>query len=347
MYRKILRPLLFTLKPETVHHIIVHLLKILFRLPLVSRLTSWVYDVNNPRLKRKFLGMTFKNPVGMAAGFDKNAKVFKEFSHFGFSFIEIGTVTPLAQPGNPKPRSFRLTKDQALINRMGFNNIGVDRVVKRLKNTHSGIVVGGNIGKNTETPNDESLNDYATAFNKIYNHVDYVVINLSCPNIKNLNELQDKNRTMEILNELMRIRSLHQEKKPLLLKISPDLDNKQLDDVMDIFYSTGIDAIIATNTTIQRKNLSTDSGKVKQIGDGGLSGKPLKQRSTEIIRYLNENSGGQIPIIGVGGIMSPEDALEKLSAGATLVQIYTGFIYNGPGLVKQINKSILRKTSGG
>lgn len=347
MYRKILRPLLFTLKPETVHHIIVHLLKILFRLPLVSRLTSWVYDVNNPRLKRKFLGMTFKNPVGMAAGFDKNAKVFKEFSHFGFSFIEIGTVTPLAQSGNPKPRSFRLTKDQALINRMGFNNIGVDRVVKRLKNTHSGIVVGGNIGKNTETPNDESLNDYATAFNKIYNHVDYVVINLSCPNIKNLNELQDKNRTMEILNELMRIRSLHQEKKPLLLKISPDLDNKQLDDVMDIFYSTGIDAIIATNTTIQRKNLSTDSGKVKQIGDGGLSGKPLKQRSTEIIRYLNENSGGQIPIIGVGGIMSPKDALEKLSAGATLVQIYTGFIYNGPGLVKQINKSILRKTSGG
>lgn len=341
MYRKFLRPLLFLLKPETVHHIIIHLLKFLFLIPFVSRLFSWIYEIKDSRLKREFLGITFKNPVGFAAGFDKNAEIFDEFSHFGFSFIEVGTVTPLAQYGNPKPRSFRLPKDQALINRMGFNNQGVDQVVKRLKKRNSRVVIGGNIGKNTETPNKKALEDYVIAFNKIYDSVDYVVINLSCPNIKNLNELQDKDRTMEILNELMRLRSTCQVKKPLLLKISPDLDNKQLDDVIDIFYSTGIDAVIATNTTIQRKNLSTDPGKVKQIGEGGLSGKPLKQRSTEIIRYLSRKSNGQIPIIGVGGIMTAEDAIEKLSAGATLVQIYTGFIYNGPAFVKKINKQIL------
>jgi dihydroorotate dehydrogenase len=226
---------------------------------------------------------------------------------------------------------------------MGFNNQGVDEAVKRLKNKNSHVVVGGNIGKNTETPNDKALNDYVTAFNKIYDHVDYIVINLSCPNIKNLNELQDKTHTMKILHELIRLRKERPNEKPILLKISPDLDNQQLDDVVDIFYSTGIDGIIATNTTIQRNHLSSDPETVKNIGEGGLSGKPLNKRSTDIIRYLTEKSKGQIPIIGVGGIMTPEDAIEKLSAGATLVQIYTGFIYNGPGFVKKINKQILKR----
>lgn len=280
----------------------------------------------------------------MAAGFDKNAEAFNEFSHFGFSFIEIGTVTPKAQPGNPKPRSFRLPRDLSLINRMGFNNKGVDEAVKRLKRKNPRIVIGGNIGKNTATPNDKALEDYVTVFNKIYNHVDYLVINLSCPNIKNMTELQDKEQTMRILNELTRLRSSRNNEKPLLLKISPDLNNQQLDDVVDLFYSTGIDGVVATNTSIQRENLSTDPELVKQIGEGGLSGKPLSNRSTEVIRYLAEKSKGQMPIIGVGGIMTTQDALEKLSAGATLVQIYTGFIYNGPGFVKKINRELIRNT---
>ena len=344
MYRKFLRPLLFTLKPETVHKIVISLIKFLFAIPFVPQILSLFYKMKDSRLQRKFLGMTLDNPVGMAAGFDKNAEVFEEFSHFGFSFIEIGTVTPLPQSGNPKPRSFRLTKDKALINRMGFNNQGVDEAVKRLKKRNSHVVVGGNIGKNTETPNDKALNDYVTGFNKIYDHVDYIVINLSCPNIKNLNELQDKTHTMKILHELIRLRQEKPNDKPILLKISPDLDNQQLDDVIDIFYSTGIDGIIATNTTVQRNHLSSDPETVKNIGEGGLSGKPLNKRSTDIIHYLTKKSKGQIPIIGVGGIMTPEDAIEKLSAGATLVQVYTGFIYNGPGFVKKINRELIKNT---
>ena len=346
MYQKLLRPLLFILKPETVHHITIRLIKVLFFLPFMDQIFSWIYDVRDTRLQRKFLGMTFKNPVGLAAGFDKNAEVLKEFKNFGFSFIEIGTVTPLAQSGNPKPRSFRLVKDQALINRMGFNNHGVNQAVKRIKNFDSRVIVGGNIGKNTETPNDRALDDYVAAFNQIYDHVDYVVINLSCPNIKNLNELQDKDHTIRILDRLTALRKEKLRRKPILLKISADLTTEQLDDAIDIFYVTGIDGIIATNTTITRDNLNTSSEKVEEIGSGGLSGAPLKEKSTRIIRYLHQKSKGEIPIIGVGGIMSEQDALEKLDAGATLVQIYTGFIYNGPGFVKKINKEILRRTKG-
>jgi dihydroorotate dehydrogenase len=333
------------MKPETVHNIIIRLLKVLFFLPYMGRVVSWIYDFRDTRLQRKFLGMTFKNPVGLAAGFDKNAEVIKEFKYFGFSFIEIGTVTPLAQPGNPKPRSFRLVRDQALINRMGFNNHGVNQAVKRIKNFDSDIIVGGNIGKNTKTPNDKALDDYVAAFNQIYDHVDYVVINLSCPNIKNLTELQDKDHTIRILDRLTALRKEKLRRKPILLKISPDLTTEQLDDAIDIFYVTGIDAIIATNTTITRDNLSTSHEKVEEIGSGGLSGSPLKEKSTRIIRYLHQKSKGEIPIIGVGGIMSEQDALEKLDAGATLIQIYTGFIYKGPGFIKKINKEILRRTT--
>ena len=343
MYKYFIRPLLFLLKPETIHHLIVNLLKVSFKIPLVPNIIQILYSKQDPKLKKEFLGLSFKNPVGLAAGFDKNAEVYREFKQFGFSFIEIGTVTPKPQPGNPKPRSFRIPEDKALINRMGFNNKGVDHAVEKLKKRSSNIIVGGNIGKNTDTPNDKAIDDYIFSFKKIYDHVDYLVINLSCPNIKNLNELQDKAKTTRILNELDKIRSNYEHRKPILLKISPDLTTEHLDDAIDIFYSTGIDGIIATNTTIRREGLKTPKPTIDAIGNGGLSGQPLTEISTSHIRYITEKTNGDIPIIGVGGIMTKEDAIEKLKAGATLVQIYTGFIYNGPGFVKQINKAILKE----
>ncbi len=344
MYKLFIRPLLFLLKPESVHNLIVKTLKILFRIPGIPWIFSKSFEMNNPELQRHFLGLTFSNPIGLAAGFDKNAEVYNEFSHFGFSFIEIGTVTPVPQPGNTKPRSFRIPKDKGLINRMGFNNKGVEYAANRLKKNNPKVIIGGNIGKNTSTPNSKAIDDYKTAFKKLYDHVDYLVVNLSCPNIKNLNELQDKKATKEILDELDKIRHTKPQRKPLLLKISPDLQTEDLEDVIDIYFSTGIDGVIATNTTITRKNLNTPDKKIKKIGTGGLSGKPITSKSTDIIRYLTERSDHKIPIVAVGGIMKPEDALEKLEAGATLVQIYTGFIYNGPGFVKKINKEILKET---
>jgi dihydroorotate dehydrogenase len=289
------------------------------------------------------LGLEFKNPVGFAAGFDKNAEIYNQFSSFGFSFIEIGTVTPIPQPGNPKPRSFRIPLDKGLINRMGFNNHGVDAAVNQLKNKKHNVIIGGNIGKNTATPNEKALDDYVLCFEKLYDYVDYLVVNLSCPNIKDLHKLQDTDSTINILNTLIAKRANRAIKKPILLKISPDLTNNQLDDVIETFKITGIDGIVATNTTTSRDGLVTDKETIERIANGGLSGKPLTKRSTEIIRYLTEKSGGTIPIIGVGGIMTVEDALEKLDAGATLIQIYTGFIYEGPGFVKRINKAILKR----
>lgn len=339
--------MLFRLQPETVHYLLIRIIRFSFRIPMIPSLISLMYTKNDSRLEREFMGLRFNNPVGLAAGFDKNAEIYKEFSHFGFSFIEVGTVTPQPQYGNPRPRSFRLPKDKALINRMGFNNDGVDKAAQRLKKRKKNILVGGNIGKNTHTPNEQAMDDYTGAFEVLYDHVDYLVVNLSCPNIKNLNELQDPQHTRKILEELLRRRSARRKKKPIMLKISPDLDPQQLDDVIAIYYATGIDGIIATNTSIRRDGLVTNPDKVRAIGDGGLSGKPLTKRSTEVIRYLSKNSNGEIPVIGVGGIMSPEDALEKIAAGATLVQIYTGFIYNGPGFVKQINRAILEKYVGG
>lgn len=342
MYKHIIRPILFFLQPETVHHLIVNLLKIGFKIPGVSYFTRKSFSVKDERLKRTFLGMDFENPVGFAAGFDKNAEVYNQFANFGFSFIEIGTVTPKPQPGNPKPRSFRIPRDSGLINRMGFNNKGVDYAVKRLKRKHQ-VIVGGNIGKNTNTSNENALNDYVYCFNQLYHSVDYFVVNLSCPNIKDLRKLQDKDSTITILNKLTELRRSKETYKPILLKISPDLTNEQLDDVVETFNITGIDGIVATNTTVSRENLQTNQKRIEQIANGGLSGKALTQRSTEIIRYITKKSGGMIPIIGVGGIMNVEDALEKLDAGATLIQLYTGFIYEGPAFVKKINNAILRR----
>ncbi|MFO8235881.1 MAG: quinone-dependent dihydroorotate dehydrogenase [Bacteroidales bacterium] len=343
MYKSVIRPLLFLLKPETIHHFIAALLKFAAKIPFLSFLLQKFYIIKDKRLSRDFLGMHFKNPVGLAAGFDKNAELYNALSCFGFSFVEIGTVTPVSQLGNFKPRSFRLVEDKGLINRMGFNNKGVNYAVEQLKKQKPRVIIGGNIGKNTKTPNDKAIEDYQAGFEKIYDHVDYLVINLSCPNIENLNELQDRDHTIQIINELDKLRSSYSSQKPILLKISPDIDQKGLDDVIDIFYQTGLDGIIATNTTTRRDNLKTDSEKIERLGKGGLSGKPITERSTEMIRYLSKKSNYEIPIIGVGGIMTAGDALEKLEAGATLVQIYTGFIYGGPAIVKRINKAILEK----
>ena len=342
MYKNILRPLLFLLQPETIHHLIVNFLKIGFKIPGIGFLVNKLYTLKDKRLKTSFLGMEFDNPIGFAAGFDKNAEVFNQFTNFGFSFIEIGTVTPVPQSGNPKPRSFRIPKDKGLINRMGFNNKGVDFAVNQLKNKQHKSIIGGNIGKNTATANNDALNDYVVCFQKLYDYVDYFVVNLSCPNIKDLRKLQDKDSTITILNELTKIRRSKSSQKPILLKISPDLTNDQLDDVVETFNITGIDGLVATNTTVLRNNLTTNEDRIKEIANGGLSGKPLTKRSTEIIRYISDKTNRSIPIIGVGGIMTVEDALEKLDAGATLIQLYSGFIYEGPGFVKKINKAILK-----
>ena len=344
MYKNILRPLLFLLQPETIHHLIVNFLCIGFKIPGVSYLVKKAFVINDDSLKTTFLGMEFSNPIGFAAGFDKNAEVFNQFKNFGFSFIEIGTVTPKPQSGNPKPRSFRIPKDSGLINRMGFNNKGVDYAVNQLKGTKHNVIIGGNIGKNTATENINALDDYVICFEKLYNDVDYFVVNLSCPNIKDLRKLQDKDSTILILNKLTELRKTRSPYKPILLKISPDLTNNQLDDVIETFNITEIDGIVATNTTISRDGLKTEKQRIEEIANGGLSGKSLTQRSTEIIKYLTDKSNGNIPIIGVGGIMSVEDAVEKLEAGASLIQLYTGFIYEGPAFVKRINKALIKRS---
>jgi dihydroorotate dehydrogenase len=289
-------------------------------------------------LERECFGIKFPNPVGLAAGFDKEAKLFKELSNFGFGFIEIGTITPKGQTGNPKKRLFRLREDQAIINRMGFNNEGVEEAVNRLR-TNRKVIIGGNIGKNKNTANHDAVSDYLICFDKLFDHVDYFVVNVSSPNTPNLRELQDKEPLKKLLNQLMDNNRSKKNTKPILLKIAPDLSDDQLMDIIEIVNETGIDGVIATNTTISREGLSSENKE--EIG--GLSGKPLGERSTEVIRFLNKNSKGSFPIIGVGGIHSPEDALEKLQAGASLIQIYTGFIYEGPGLIKKINKAILKE----
>ncbi len=293
-------------------------------------------------LKRELFGLTFENPVGLAAGFDKNAEVFGALAAFGFGFIEIGTVTPLAQAGNTKPRLFRLKKDKALINRMGFNNKGLKNAVKNLKKRNKKIIIGGNIGKNTNTPNDKANEDYFKCFNELFPYVDYFTVNVSCPNISDLHELQDKNSLLELLSGIQKINKSKQKPKPVLLKISPDLTFSQIDETLETIQKTKIDGIVAVNTTSKRYSLSYSEDKFEKIGNGGLSGKPLNDRSTAIIRYISEKTEGKLPIIGVGGIMNKYDALEKLNAGASLVQVYTGFIYEGPSLVKKINKLILK-----
>ena len=335
MYKSFVRPLLFLLPPEKIHELIVATVKIAFRIPGFKSFISQIYKSKELR-PVSLMGLDFPSRVGLAAGFDKNASFYKEFSAFGFGFIEIGTVTPRPQPGNPKPRSFRLPEDKALINRMGFNNEGVDAAVERLKDRPKDFIIGGNIGKNTATPNSEAVNDYVYCFERLYNYVDYFVVNVSCPNISDMKELQDQEMLEGILSRLQAIRAQKSPQKPVLLKISPDLNEQQIDETLKIMKKTGVDGIVATNTTVSRTGLKTSDQKILEIGKGGLSGRPITQRSTEIIKYIRQKAGKDLPIIGVGGIMSPEDAREKIEAGADLVQVYTGFVYEGPGLVRRI-----------
>ena len=344
MYKFFVRPLLFLLDAEAAHHFSFFSIRLLSRLGL-SGLFRKCFILNDPGLEREVFGLTFKNPVGLAAGFDKDAKLYNEFSDFGFGFIEIGTLTPKPQMGNPKKRLFRLKEDEAIINRMGFNNAGVFDAVERLKKEHR-VLVGGNIGKNKVTPNEEAVKDYLICFEALFQYVDYFVVNVSSPNTPGLRELQEKEPLMELLKKMKRENTKNASKlgvaeKPILLKIAPDLSEDQLMDIIHIVKATKIAGVIATNTTITRKSLKSHLTLVEE--KGGLSGKPLSDRSTEVIRFLAEKSNKAFPIIGVGGIHSPKDALEKLEAGADLVQLYTGFIYEGPSLVKKINKAILEK----
>lgn len=340
MYKLLIRPVLFLFDPEKVHHFTFNILRIKGSIPGFKSLVSLLFSYKNPKLERTLFGITFKNPVGLAAGFDKDAKLIDELATFGFGFIEIGTLTPKAQPGNEKPRLFRLPQDQAIINRMGFNNGGVAEAVERLKKRSSTVIVGGNIGKNKITPNENAFDDYAKCFEALYEHVDYFVINVSSPNTPGLRELQEKEPLRKLLSYVKSLSKAKPTPKPILLKIAPDLTTSQLDDVIEILKETQTDGIIATNTTISRDGLITSSETVQKIGAGGLSGKPLTKRSTEVISYLRKQLGAGYPIIAVGGIMSPQDAIDKLNAGADLIQLYTGFIYEGPSIVKRINKVI-------
>lgn len=332
---------MFLFQPEKAHHITFNTLAFLFKFPGIPQLFNWIYGFEHPSLKRTVFGITFPNPVGLAAGFDKDAKMIDPFSSLGFGSIEIGTITPLAQPGNDQPRLFRLPQDEAIINRMGFNNGGMDAAVVRLKNRKSKVIVGGNIGKNKVTPNEEAEQDYIKCFHALYNHVDYFVVNVSSPNTPGLRALQEKEPLMNLLAKLQSVNAQQVKAKPILLKIAPDLTNEQLDDIVEIVQTTKIAGVIATNTTIAREPLTTNANTVSSIGAGGLSGKPLLKRSTEVVRYLHTKSNGAFPIVAVGGIHSAADAIEKLKAGASLVQLYTGFIYEGPALIKRINKEIV------
>ncbi len=343
MYKRIIRPLFFLIDPEQVHHFTFFILKFITKIPGVSLLLKKKYQVTNAKLERTVFGLTFKNPVGLAAGFDKNAQLYNELENFGFGFIEIGTVTPRAQKGNPKKRLFRLKSDKAIINRMGFNNKGVVEIVKNLKNRNKHIIIGGNIGKNTDSLAEDYTNDYVSCFKALHPYVDYFVLNISCPNVGSMEKLQDKSYLLELIKAIKNENKTATTSKPILIKISPDLNQIQLDEIIELVLETKIDGVIATNTSVSRETLRTASKELSKIGQGGLSGFPIKDKSTAVIRYLATKSNKAFPIIGVGGIHSPKDAIDKLDAGADLVQIFTGFIYEGPSLVKRINNAILEK----
>jgi len=341
MYHLILKPILFLFNPEKAHYFTTNMLSTVLAIPGMKSIFAALFQIKDKRLERTVFGIKFPNPVGLAAGFDKEAKLYKDMVHLGFGFIEVGTITPKGQRGNPKPRLFRLTQDDALINRMGFNNEGLAGAVERLKSRNSNLIIGGNIGKNKVTPNEKATEDYITCFEALFPHVDYFVVNVSSPNTPNLRALQDKKPLTELLSTLQNLNNKKPNPKPILLKIAPDLTNEQLDDIVEIVANTKIAGLIATNTTISREGLKSNPSLVQEMG--GLSGKPVRDKSTEVIRYLRKKSNASFPIIGVGGIHSAEDAIEKLDAGCDLVQLYTGFVYEGPALVKSINKGVLAR----
>ncbi|MDR2466703.1 MAG: quinone-dependent dihydroorotate dehydrogenase [Prevotellaceae bacterium] len=340
---KVFRRILFMLSPESAHAFVVFFMRATGAIPGLSFAARKIFAPSRLMSKRKVFGLTFDNPLGFAAGFDKNARIFNRLGDWGFAFVEIGTVTPEAQAGNPKPRCFRLKKDKALINRMGFNNDGLQTIVARLKRARKRrIIVGGNIGKNTAVANADAVNDYLAAFRGLYEHVDYLTVNVSCPNVSNLCSLQNRDELETLLRALTNERNSRPDYKPVLVKISPDLSDGQIDDTLELIAATGIDGIVAVNTTTSREGLATPRSETDRIGAGGLSGKPLTERSLNIVRYIVRRTEGKLPVIAVGGIMTPDDALAALDAGASLVQLYTGYIYSGPTLVR----NILKKLSG-
>lgn len=342
MYRYLIKPLFFLFDPENIHYTVFDVLKFFYTLPFISNIVKWWYTVNHASLNRTVMGIQFPNPVGMAAGFDKDARLYKQLETFGFGCVEIGTVTPLPQPGNPRPRLFRLPADEALINRMGFNNEGALMAAQRLYSRKQGMIIGGNIGKNKNTPNEQAVDDYVKATQILYKFVDYFTVNVSSPNTPGLRALQEKEPLKRILTAVKQEIAKQPVHKPVCLKIAPDLSREQLDEIVEIILECGIEGVVATNTTISRENLKTPELKLGEIGMGGLSGKPLCDRSTEIIHYLAAKAKGRFAIIAVGGIFTPEDAHEKLKAGASLVQIYTGFIYEGPSIAKRINTYLVK-----
>jgi len=342
MYKSFIRPLFFLFDPEKIHHFTFSLIKIVSKIPGISAIFRSLFVIEDKKLERELFGLTFKNPIGLAAGFDKNAVLYNELANFGFGFVEIGTVTPKAQEGNPKKRVFRLKDDKGLINRMGFNNNGLKAAIDRLKENKGAIIIGGNIGKNTATMPEDYTSDYATCFMELHPFVDYFVLNVSCPNVGSHAKLTDKSYLVELITKMQELNKGFSAKKPILLKIAPDLNEIQLDEIIEIVAETKIEGVIASNTSVNRAGLIASEDILEKIGNGGLSGRPIKERSTSVIKYLSDKSNKAFPIIGVGGIHSAEDALEKLNAGADLVQIYTGFIYEGPSLIKKINKAILK-----
>ena len=341
MYKLFIRRFLFLFDPEKIHYVTFSLIRFFCKVPFFSSIFRAMYLIEDKRLERNLFGITFKNPVGLAAGFDKNAVLYNELANFGFGFIEIGTVTPIGQKGNPKKRLFRLKDDQGIINRMGFNNDGLETAIEQLKKNKGKLIIGGNIGKNTQTSPQNYTNDYEECFKGLHPYVDYFVLNVSCPNVGSHEKLNDKEYLLELILAIQKLNKQEIIQKPILLKIAPDLNNNQLDEIIEIVAETKIDGIIASNTSTSRSGLKASKKQLQEIGNGGLSGLPIKEKSTRVIKYLKDTSNKAFPIIGVGGIHSAKDALEKIEAGADLVQIYTGFIYEGPGLIKQINKALL------
>ncbi|WP_282043217.1 quinone-dependent dihydroorotate dehydrogenase [Winogradskyella flava] len=344
MYKAIIRPILFCFDPERVHYFTFSLIRNISKIPGIKGLFRGIYLIEDKALERELFGLKFKNPVGLAAGFDKNAVLYNELANFGFGFIEIGTVTPKGQEGNPKQRLFRLKEDNGIINRMGFNNEGQEAAIDQLKKNKGQLIIGGNIGKNTQTKAEDYTKDYLDCFNALHPFVDYFVLNVSCPNVGSHAKLNDKDYLLELIGDVQNANSTFDKQKPILLKIAPDLNDGQLDEIVDLVKETNLDGVIASNTSTDREGLKTSQKRLEDIGNGGLSGQPIKSKSTRVIKYLADKSNKAFPIIGVGGIHSAEDALEKLDAGADLVQIYTGFIYEGPSLIKRINKALLKRS---
>ncbi len=341
MYRSLLRPFLFRFDPENIHNFSFGFLNVALRLPLAGLVTGIAYRMKDPKLEREVFGLRFKNPIGLAAGFDKDARLLQHWQKLGFGFVEFGTVTPRPQSGNPKQRLFRLPKDLAIINRMGFNNAGVDAMVGRLQKMKKGdLIVGANIGKNKDTPNEKAVEDYLVCLEKLFPYVDYFVVNVSSPNTPGLRSLQEKKPLTEILSRLQTYNQAQASPKPLLLKIAPDLTEAQLDDIIEVAQTTQLAGLIATNTTIQRVDLHSTEAELQEIGNGGLSGQPLTHPAWEVLRYLHLKTEGKLPLIGVGGIMEPLDAKMRMDAGASLLQVYTGYVYQGPGLIKRLLRAV-------